>query len=45
MYWSQGELLRNYINVSEKCDILYSLNKNYFNGTVTNQFIIKDLQK
>ena len=45
MYWSQGELLRNYINVSERCDILYSLNKNYFNGTVTNQFIIKDLQK
>jgi single-stranded-DNA-specific exonuclease len=44
MFWGQGELLKNYIKNSQNCDILYSLNKNYFNGMVTNQFILKDLQ-
>lgn len=45
MYWNQGDLLNNEIKKNEKCDILYSLSKNYFNGMVTNQLIIKDLRK
>ena len=45
IYWNQGDLLNSSIKKNDSCDILYSMNKNYFNGLVTKQLIIKDLQK
>ena len=43
MFWGQGERLRKDIIVGQKYDILYNMSKNYFNGLVTNQIIIKEL--
>lgn len=43
MFWGQGERLRKDINVGQNYDILYTLSRNYFNGLVTNQIIIKEL--
>ena len=43
MYWSQGARLGQDIIVGKKYNILYNMSKNYFNGLVTNQIIIKDL--
>ena len=43
MYWGQGERLRKDISVEKKYDIIYNISRNYFNGIVTNQIIIKDL--
>ena len=42
MYWSQAERLRKDISIGQKYDILYSMSRNYFNGIVTNQIILKD---
>ncbi|MCR4579370.1 MAG: single-stranded-DNA-specific exonuclease RecJ [Treponema sp.] len=42
MYWSQAERLRKDISIGQKYDILYAMGKNYFNGMITNQIIIKD---
>lgn len=43
MFWGQGERLRKDIIIGQKYDILYNMSKNYFNGLVTNQIIIKEL--
>lgn len=43
MFWGQAERLKKDINVSQKYDILYTMNRNYFNGLATNQIIIKEL--
>ena len=44
MFWSQGERLKKDIAVGQSYDILYTLSRNYFNGTVTNQLMIKELK-
>ncbi|MCR4735650.1 MAG: single-stranded-DNA-specific exonuclease RecJ [Treponema sp.] len=44
MYWSQGERFQKDIFIGEKYNILYNMNRNYFNGIATNQLIIIDLQ-
>ncbi len=44
MYWGQAERLRKDICVGQKCDILFTLSRNYFNKTFTNQLIIKELR-
>ncbi len=42
MYWSQAERLRKDISIGKKYDILYAMGRNLFNGTVTNQIILKE---
>ena len=44
MFWSQAERLKKDITVGKTYDILYTLTRNYFNGTVTNQLVIKELK-
>ena len=44
MFWGQGERLKKDIAVGDSYDILYTLSRNYFNGTVTNQLMIKELK-
>ena len=44
MFWGQGERLKKDITVGDSYDILYTLSRNYFNGTVTNQLMIKELK-
>lgn len=44
MFWSQGERLKKDITVGQSYDILYTLSRNYFNGNVTNQLMIKELK-
>lgn len=44
MFWSQGDRLKQDIQVNTNCDILYTMSRNYFNGMVTNQVILKDLE-
>ena len=44
MFWGQGERIKKDITIGQSYDILYSLTRNYFNGTVTNQMVIKELQ-
>ena len=44
MFWSQGERFGKDIKLGQYYDILYNMTKNYYNGFVTNQIIIKDLQ-
>lgn len=43
MFWGQGERLNKDIKPGDSYDILYTMNKNYFNGLSTNQLIIKEL--
>lgn len=41
--WGQGERLRKDIIVGKNYDILYTMSQNYFNGLVTPQIIIKEI--
>lgn len=43
MYYKQGAKLGNEIVVGQNYNILYNMQRNYFNGLVTNQLIIKDM--
>ena len=43
MYWGQGNRLNSDIKIGNSYDILFTMNKNYFNGVSTNQLIIKEL--
>ena len=45
MFFFQAERLKQDIKVGESYDILYTLVKNYFNGTVTPQLRIKEVRK
>jgi single-stranded-DNA-specific exonuclease len=44
MFWGQGERLKKDITVGNSYDILYTLSRNYFNGSITNQLMIKELK-
>lgn len=43
MFWGQGNRLNSDIKIGNSYDILFTMNKNYFNGISTNQLIIKEL--
>ena len=43
MFWGQAERLRKDISIGKKYDILYNMSRNYYNGTKTNQLIIKEI--
>jgi len=45
MLWGQGEKLGNEIKLGKNYDILYSMSKNYFNGNVTHQLIVKEIRE
>ena len=43
IFWGQAERLKKDISIGKNYDILYNMSRNYFNGTVTKQLIIKDM--
>jgi len=43
MFWGQAERLKKDIQIGKTYDILYNMSRNYFNGTVTKQLIIKEI--
>ena len=43
MFWGQAERLKKDIQIGKTYDILYNMGRNYFNGTVTKQLIIKEI--
>ena len=43
MFWGQAERLKKDIQIGKYYDILYNMSRNYFNGTVTKQLIIKEI--
>ena len=45
LFWGKGDLLNTEIIVGEYYDILYNMSRNYFNGTITQQFEIIDIKK
>ena len=45
MFFGQAQRLRQDIEVGQSYDILYTLTRNYFNGTVTPQLRIKEVRK
>ena len=44
MYWGQGERFQKDIFIGEKYNILYNMNRNYFNNNEIKQIIFLDLQ-
>ena len=45
MFFFQAERLKQDIKVGEKYDILYTLVKNYFNGSIIPQLRLKEVRK
>lgn len=45
MLFNQADRLKKDINVGQNYDILFSLVRNYYNGTITPQFRIKEIRK
>lgn len=43
MFWGQAERLKKDIQIGKNYDILYNMSRNYFNGTVTKQLILKEI--
>ena len=43
MFWGQADRLKKDIQIGKTYDILYNMSRNYFNGTVTKQLIIKEI--
>ena len=44
-FWGAGNLLHSEIEVGDKIDLLFNVERNTFNGTETLQLNIKDLRK
>ncbi len=44
MYWSQGDMLNRDFKIGDRLSVLFSVNKNVYNGNVTPQMIIKDME-
>lgn len=44
LFWGQAERLKKDIAKDKICNILYTIKHNYFNGMVTNQLVIEDLE-
>jgi single-stranded-DNA-specific exonuclease len=45
MFWSEGVRLNRDFKTGDKLDVLYTINRNSFNGAVTPQMIITDIKK
>jgi single-stranded-DNA-specific exonuclease len=45
IYWNSGDRLNNDIAINEKYDIIYELNKKYYNGLTTNQLEVINMVK
>ncbi len=45
IFWNSGDRLNNDIKINENYDIIYTLNKKYYNGLTTNQLVIIDMKK
>ena len=43
MFWGQAERLKKDIIIGKKYDVLYNMSRNYYNGTKTNQLIVKEI--
>jgi single-stranded-DNA-specific exonuclease len=43
MFWGQAQRLKKDISIGKNYDILYNMSRNYYNGTVTKQLIIKEM--
>lgn len=44
MFWSQGDRYNKDIKIGTRADVLFSVNKNIYNGNITPQMILKDLE-
>lgn len=45
MFWGQGNRLNKDILIGQKYDIMFTLDRNFFNGISTPQIILKDIRK
>lgn len=45
MFWGQGERLNKDVLIGQNYDIMYTLDRNYFNGISTPQIILKEIRK
>lgn len=45
MFWGQGDRLNNDILIGQNYDIMFTLDRNYFNGISSPQIILKDIRK
>ena len=45
MFWGQGNRLNNDILIGQNYDIMFTLDRNYFNGISSPQIIIKEIRK
>lgn len=45
IFWKEGERLNRNFKIGDKVDVLYTIGKNVFNGSITPQMIIIDIEK
>lgn len=45
LYWKEGALLNNEVFIGQNYDIIYNLDRNYFNGISTPQIILNGIRK
>lgn len=45
IFWKEGERLNRDFKIGDKVDVLYAIGKNVFNGSITPQMIIIDIEK
>lgn len=45
IFWKEGERLNKDFKIGDKVDVLYTIGKNVFNGSITPQMIIIDIEK
>ncbi|MBQ5848231.1 MAG: single-stranded-DNA-specific exonuclease RecJ [Treponema sp.] len=45
IFWKEGERLNRDFKIGDKVDVLYTIGKNIFNGSITPQMIIIDIEK
>jgi len=45
MFWGEGERFNRDFKTGDRLDVLYTINRNSFNGAVTPQMIITDIKK
>lgn len=45
MFWGQGDRLNKDVLIGQNYDIMYTLDRNYFNGISTPQIILKEIRK
>lgn len=45
LYWKEGALLNNQVFIGQNYDIIYNLDRNYYNGISTPQIILNGIRK